>query len=82
MSASEFDANAILSALRRDAHLHVRRRYHRSRLDRHRAELVMLHKAEASFAELRRWLSSCKRLKVSRTTIFRYLRKLPEVQNG
>ena len=80
--SAEFDANAVLSELRQDAKLRRRRRYHRSRLDRHRAELVKLRRNGASYAELQRWLRAAKRLMVSRTTVFRYFQKLPEVQNG
>jgi len=80
--SAEFEANAVLSDLRRDAKMRHRRRYCRSRLDRHRAEVVKLRLAGASLSELQRWLRASRRIKVSRTTIFRYLRKLPELING
>jgi len=80
--SAEFEANAVLSDLRQDAKLRHRRRYCRSRLARHRAELVKLRLAGASLAELQRWLRTSRRVKISRTSIFRFLRKLPELSNG
>jgi len=80
--SAEFEANAVLYDLRQNAKLRHRRRYCRSRLDRHRAELVKLRLAGATLSELQRWLRAARRIKVSRTTIFRFLRKLPELNNG
>lgn len=56
--------------------------YHRSRLDRYRAELVQLHLAGGSLADLQLWLRTKKRTKVERSTIQRFLKRCPEAQQG
>lgn len=48
--------------------------YARSRLDRHRAELLALHNAGASAAELQRWLRT-HRISVVHSTVARWLTK-------
>lgn len=78
---AEFDAKEALFDLRRRQALKRRRRYRRSKLDRYRAELVKLRRAGASLAQLQLWLQN-RRLKVSRSTIHRYLRRLPELTNS
>lgn len=76
------DANAELAALRqRKADLR-RKRYRFSKLTRHRAELVELRRAGASYRELAEWLRTKKRRKVDPTTIRRYLLQLPEMQEA
>lgn len=55
-----------------------RKRYRKSRLDRYRSELVSMRLIGASLADLAEWLRLCQRLKVSRSSIDRYLKKLPE----
>jgi hypothetical protein len=74
----EFDASGELSELRRLQAVKRRRRYARSKLDRWRAEIVALRRAGATLSELRVWLKR-KRLDASRSTIQRFLKKLPEV---
>jgi len=76
---AEFDVNQELDDLRRRQALKRRRKYRRSRLDRFRAELVKLRKAGASLAQLQLWLKDW-RLSVSRSSILRYLHRLPELR--
>ncbi len=49
------------------------RRFTRSRLDRHRAELEALADAGASWRDLALWLRTYKRIKVHSTTVGRRL---------
>ncbi len=58
-----------------------RRRYRRSRLQPYRAELVQLHQAGASYADLVAWLAE-RQVRVQRSTVQRYLTQLPEIQEG
>lgn len=76
---AEFDADSVLIDLRRRQALTRRRKYRRSRLDRYRAELVKLRNAGASLALMKLWLQD-RRLAVSRSTISRYLGRLPELR--
>ncbi|NVN90160.1 MAG: hypothetical protein HXX11_06105 [Desulfuromonadales bacterium] len=57
-----------------------RKLYRKSRLDRYRSELVALKQAGASCADLVEWLRVNHRLKIHRSSIDRYLRKLPELK--
>lgn len=57
-----------------------RRLYRKSRLDKYRAELVAMRQAGASCADLVEWLRVNHRLKVHRSSIDRYLKKLPELK--
>ena len=76
---NEFDPDAALAAIRevREA---ARRRctWGKSRLVKHRAELEKLRAAGATYAELALWLRKEKRMKVSISTVLRFLAK----QNG
>ena len=56
-----------------------RKLYHKSRLDKYRAELVAMKQAGASCADLVEWLRVNHRCKVNRSSIDRYLKKLPEL---
>lgn len=56
-----------------------RKLYRKSSLDKHRAELVALRKAGASLADLTEWLRKNCRLRIHRSSIGRYLHKLPEM---
>ncbi len=86
MPQQEFDASATLAAIReaRAVRRH-RRTWGASRLAPHRSELVKLRLAGGSFADLAHWLLKQKRVKADRSTVRRYLSKLPElasVDNG
>ena len=58
-----------------------RKLYRKSSLDKHRAELVALRKAGASLADLAEWLRTNCRSKIHRSSIGRYLTKLPEMSD-
>jgi hypothetical protein len=68
----------IIRARRAEAR---RKLYRKSRLDKYRAELVAMKQAGASCADLAEWLRVHHRCKVNRSSIDRYLKKLPEL-NG
>jgi len=75
----DFDAAEILRGIRQQRLVSRRRRYCRSRLMVHRAELVALRRAGASLADLQLWLRS-QRVVAARSTISRYLGQLPELR--
>ena len=77
----EFDAAAGLDTVRqqREERRH-RRTWGKSKLIRHRAELVKLRQAGASLADLVHWLKTEKRTQASKSTVSRYLATLPEMQ--
>ena len=56
-------------------------RYRKSRLDRYRAELVAMRRAGASCGDLAFWLRITHRCIINRSSIDRYLRKLPELNS-
>ena len=49
------------------------KRFRSSRLDRHRAEIEALARADASWADIAIWLRTYKRVKVDRSTVGRAL---------
>ena len=69
-----FNADTELEALRRQTGEIRRRRYTRSRLDRYRGELLLLHRGGASVAELQRWLRA-HRILVVHSTVARWIDK-------
>ena len=69
-----FNADTELEALRRQTSEIRKKRYSRSRLDRYRAELLLLHRGGASVAELQRWLRA-RRIRVAHTTVARWIDK-------
>jgi hypothetical protein len=56
-----------------------RRLYRKSRLERYRAELVAMKRVGASCSDLVEWLRVNHRCKINRSTVDRYLKKLPEL---
>lgn len=80
MSSQHFDAPTELKKLREKNNIRRRKIFHLSQLTRCRAELVALRKNGASFRELVFWLKEKKRIKVTHTTIMRYLNQLPELK--
>jgi len=81
MSRSDetFDAQAEVERIRARRAEARRKIYRKSRLDRFRAELVAMRQAGASCADLSEWLRVKHRIKVNRSTIDRYCKKLPEL---
>ena len=69
-----FDPAAEVAKLKADTTTRRKPRFTRSRLDRYTGELLELHRAGASVAELQRWLRT-RRVKVAHSTVARWLAK-------
>ena len=69
-----FDPLTELAALRQQTAAIRKPRHLQSRLDRHRAELLALHQAGASTAELQRWLAE-RGITVAHSTVSRWLKQ-------
>lgn len=69
-----FDPLTELATLRQQTATIRKRNFVRSRLDRHAGELLALHRAGASTAELQRWLLG-HRIRVAHSTVARWLAK-------
>lgn len=67
-----FDTQREMTKLREQTQTIRKKRYRKSRLDRHTGELLQLHRAGASAAELQRWLRE-KRIRVVLSTVTRWL---------
>ncbi len=74
-TAPQFNAKTALMETRKVKRIAVRKRYRSSKLDRYEDELNALHSEGASLAEIKLWLSRTHHLKISRSTIFRWLNK-------
>ena len=74
-----FNAQAEVERIRAIRAEARRRLYRKSRLDRYRSELVAMRKVGASCADLAEWLRRTHRCKINRSSIDRYLKKLPEL---
>lgn len=79
MSDDDLDPTAELAAIQQRRKIARRQPYRSSKLTRYRAELVKLRRAGASYPDLVTWLRTHHRLRVSHTTVLRYLRELPEM---
>jgi hypothetical protein len=79
MTKQHFDATIELTKLHHYCQMRRKSHYRRSRLHKCRAELVALAKAGASLRQLAIWLQRNKRIKVSHTSVMRYLKQLPEL---
>ena len=80
-SKEAFDAQAEVKrirALRAEAR---RKLFRKSRLERYRSELVAMKRIGASCADLAVWLRVTHRCKIHRSSIDRYLKKLPELND-
>ena len=75
----QFDAAVELTAVREHRKTLRQQTYRKSRLLRFRAELVALRKTGASLHDIALWLRQKKRIKISHTTVMRFLAKLPEL---
>ena len=69
-----FDAAAEAAHLREQTRARRRTRLAASRLDRYTLELLALHDAGSTPAELRRWLAD-RRVRVHHSTVARWLRR-------
>jgi len=74
-----FDAQVEVERIRARRAEARRRLYRRSRLDRYRVELVAMKRAGASCADLVEWLRVKHRCRINRSSVDRYLKKLPEL---
>jgi IS30 family transposase len=81
MITQPFNATEILTQLRRRQAVKRKRQFHHSRLMRVRAELVALRQAGGSYRELAHWLCQTHRIRISHTSIMRYLAQLPELSS-
>lgn len=70
----DFDPHTELASLRQQTATIRKKNFHPSRLDRHRAELLALHQAGATLAELQRWLRA-HRIRVVHSTVARWIAK-------
>lgn len=82
MSTHHFNATTELEIVRKYKSVGQRKSYPYSRLNKLRVELVALRKAGASYRELTLWLRQHKRIKMTHTTVMRYLAKLPELKES
>ena len=73
-STKTFDAVAEAARLREQTRARRGSRYAVSRLDRYTLELLALHDAGSTPAELRRWLAD-RRVRVHHSTVTRWLRR-------
>ena len=69
-----FDATAEAARLREQTRMRRRSRHVISRLDRYTLELLALHDAGSTTAELQRWLRD-RRVRVHHSTVARWLRR-------
>jgi len=76
-----FNAEQELRRIRMRRAQARRRLYRKSRLERYRAELVAMKKIGASCSDLVEWLRANHRCKINRSTVDRYLKKLPELRD-
>ncbi|MCL7489646.1 MAG: hypothetical protein M8357_15880 [Desulfobulbaceae bacterium] len=76
-----FDAQKEVKRIRALRGRERRQRYRKSRLDRYRAELVAMRRAGASCGDLAVWLRLTHRCKINRSSIDRYLKKVPELNS-
>ena len=71
---SEFDIDLEVKKLKQQTSIIRKTYYRKSRLDRYQGELLSLHRAGISCAELQRFLRK-KRIKVAHSTVARWLVK-------
>ena len=58
------------------------RKWTRSKLNKHRAEIVGLHQAGASLREIVKWLVAFKRIETSKDSVARFLKWDAEERSG
>jgi len=76
-----FDAQNEVKRIRALRARARRRRYRKSRLERYRAELAAMRRAGASCGDLAVWLRITHRCIINRSSVDRYLKKLPEMNS-
>lgn len=80
MNTQQFDAPSEVENIRRLKSIRRQQTFYQSRLKKYRAEIVALRQSGASYREIALWLRHSKRLKITHTSVMRYLHKLPEAQ--
>ena len=71
---NSFDPATEVAMLKQQTKSIRQPRYNRSRLDKFGGELIAMHSAGASVAELQRWLRA-QRVKVEYSTVYRWVKK-------
>jgi len=73
----DFNVQKELLALKKQTHAIRKRSYsaRKSRLDKYKRQLLELHSAGTTVAELQRWLKKHKRCKMAHSSICRWLEK-------
>ena len=82
MKDETFDAQVEVDRIRSRRAEARRKLFRKSRLDKYRAELLAMQRAGASCADLAEWLKIRHRCKIHRSSIDRYLKKLPELDQA
>lgn len=82
MSTHHFNAPDTIQILRQRKKIRQRKSYSQSRLMKLRSELVKLRKMGASYREISNWLRQDKCIKITHTTVMRYLAKCPELKEA
>ncbi len=81
LSSEQFDPVAELQHIRMRRDESRRKRFAKSKCDKYRAELVAMRQAGASAADLVEWLRLRHRIKINRSSVDRFLKSLPELQD-
>jgi hypothetical protein len=80
MREQHFNATIELKKLREYKYICRKRRYQTSRLNKCREELIKLTDEGASFREMALWLRLQKHIRVSHTTVLRYLQSIGAIK--
>lgn len=78
-TTSDFAAPAALARARDRSKIARRKCWRISKLSRHRADMVALRLTGASYADVQQWLRHERRVVAARSTVWRYLARLPEL---
>ena len=79
MAKEVIDVEATLAELREMREMMRRKKYRKSKLDKHRSDLIALRKGGASSETLALWLRAKHRLTMHRSSIDRFLAGCPEL---
>jgi hypothetical protein len=71
---NDFDVNSEINTLKIQTKMSRKKRYGKSRLDKYKSQLNVIHNNGATIVELQRWLRR-KRIKVEWSTVSRWLTK-------
>ncbi|MEI6827095.1 MAG: hypothetical protein WCK54_15965 [Desulfuromonadales bacterium] len=79
MTNEQFDPIKELQEVKIRRKMMKRKFFRKSKLEKYRAELVAMKQSGASPQDLAEWLKMKHRLKIHRSSVDRYLSKLPEL---